>query len=191
MTRPYFLYNGFRYLIDTPLLILSFWLADYYSNGAIDSEQDSIVFIFLLISIISWYSAAQVSGLTKDLRSNKFAEEIIYVLVTLILFAIILTSFLFFFRNTIELSNYFLFIYLPTLFTLILSFRYIFRKYLHSIFYSGRLQEQIILIGSTPAAKDFYETINLHTYYGYKCIGFLDDEKQNLMDVPIWARSTT
>ena len=90
MTRPYFLYNGFRYLIDTPLLILSFWLADYYSNGAIDSEQDSIVFIFLLISIISWYSAAQVSGLTKDLRSNKFAEEIIYVLVTLILFAIIL-----------------------------------------------------------------------------------------------------
>ena len=180
MTRPYFLYSGFRYLIDTPLLILSFWLADYYSDGAIDSAQDSIVFIFLLISIISWYSAAQVSGLTKDLRSNKFAEEIIYVLVTLILFAIILTSFLFFFRNIIELSNYFLFIYLPTLFTLILSFKYIFRKYLHSIFYSGRFQEQIILVGSTPAAKDFYDTINLHTYYGYKCIGFLDDQKTKL-----------
>ena len=134
MTRPYFLYNGFRYLIDAPLLILSFWLADYYSNGALDSTQDSVVFIFLIISIISWYSAAQVSGLTKDLRSNKFAEEIIYILVTLILFAIILTSFLFFFRNTIELSNYFLLFYLPILFTLVLAFKYIFRKYLHSIF---------------------------------------------------------
>ncbi len=180
MTRPYFLYNGFRYLIDTPLLILSFWIADYLTAGQIHSGQESFVYIFLLLSIIAWYSAAQISGLSRDLRSNKFAEEIIYVLVTLIIFAITLTSCLFFFRNKIELSNNFLLVYFPVLFTLILSFKYLFRKYLHSIFYSGRLQEQIILVGSTPAAKDFYDTINLHTYYGYKCIGFLDDENTKL-----------
>lgn len=178
MTRPYFLYNGFKHLIDTPLLILSFLIADYFSYGVLTNSQDSLVFI--IISMISWYAAATVSGLSKDLRSNRFAEEIIYILVTIILFAIVLTSFLFFFRNTIVLNNNFLLIYLPILFSLSILFRYIFRKYLHSVFYSGRLQEQIILVGSTPSAKDFYDTINLHTYYGYKCIGFIDDENTKL-----------
>lgn len=180
MTRPYFLYTGFRYLIDAPLLILSFWITDFLTVEQIHIWDSSFTYIFLLISIISWYSAAQVSGLSKDLRSNKFAEEIIYVLVTLIFFAIFLTSFLFFFRNRISLNNYFLVVYFPLLFSLILAFKYLFRKYLHSIFYSGKFQEKIILIGSTPAAKDFYDTINLHTYYGYKCIGFLDDENTKL-----------
>ena len=182
MTRPYFLYNSLRYFIDTPLLIFSFWLADGLSGTHLIDEANP--FIFPLISIISWYSAAQVSRIYTDLRSNKFAEEIIYILVTLIFFAILLTSFLFFFRNNIELNNYFLAIYFSSLFILIISFKYILRKYLHSVFYSGKLQEQIILVGSTPAAKDFYDTINLHTYYGYKCIGFLDDEQTKMNGCP-------
>lgn len=186
MTRPYFLYNSFRYLIDTPLLIIAFWIADRFSFTNIIGGASPL--IFPLISIISWYSAAQVSRLYTDLRSNKFAEEIIFILVTIILFGILLTSFLFFFRNNIELNNYFLTIYFPTLFILIISFKYILRKYLHSVFYSGRLQEQIILVGSTPAAKDFYDTINLHTYYGYKCIGFLDDEKTRMNGCPYLGR---
>lgn len=183
MTRPYFLYNSFRYLIDTPLLILAFWIAGHFSAANVMAVESSS-YTFLLISIISWYSAAQVSRIYNDLRSNKFAEEIIYILVTIILFAILLTSFLFFFRNSIELNNYFLSLYFSSLFLLIISFKYILRKYLHSVIYSGRLQEQIILVGSTPAAKDFYDTINLHTYYGYKCIGFLDDEQTKLNGCP-------
>lgn len=178
MTRPYFLYHGFRYLIDAPILIISYLIAQYYSSQNVTAEAYS--YIFLLFSIISWYSSAQLSRLYTDLRSNKFSEEIIYILVTLLLFAILLTSFLFFFRNNIQFSNYFLAIYFALLFVLILSFKYILRKYLHSIFYRGKLQEQIILIGSTPAAKDFYDTINYHYYYGYKCIGFLDNEQSKL-----------
>ncbi|MEJ7695052.1 undecaprenyl-phosphate glucose phosphotransferase [Daejeonella sp.] len=186
MTRPYFLYKSVRYLIDTPLLIIAFWLADHYSYMHVISGERPLT--FLLISIISWYTAAQVSRLYTDLRSSKFAEEIIYVLVTIILFAILLTSFLFFFRNTILLNNYFLGIYFASLFILIIPFKYILRKYLHFVFYSGRLQEQIILIGSTPAAKDFYDTINLHTYYGYKCIGFLDDDRTKMNGCPYLGR---
>lgn len=184
MTRPYFLYNSFRYLIDAPLLIFAFWIADGVTGSSLTTSEGSNYFIFPLLSIIAWYSAAQVSRLYTDLRSNKFAEEIIYILVTQILFGILLTSFLFFFRNDIELGNYFLAAYFSVLFVLILSFKYILRKYLHSVIYSGKLQEHIILIGSTPAAKDFYDTINIHTYYGYKCIGFLDDDQTTLNGCP-------
>jgi putative colanic acid biosynthesis UDP-glucose lipid carrier transferase len=180
MTRPYFLYQGFRYLIDTPILFLSFFIARHYSTGYSTNEHESYSYIFLLFSIVSWYSSAQVSRLYTDLRTNKFSEEIIYILITLLIFAILFTSFLFFFRNNLELSNYFLAIYFSVLFVLILSFKYVIRKYLHSIFYSGRLQEQIILVGSTPSAKDFYEAINHNKYYGYKCVGFLDDEQTQL-----------
>jgi putative colanic acid biosynthesis UDP-glucose lipid carrier transferase len=180
MTRPYFLYQGLRYLIDTPILLISFFVARYYSTGYSTNEHETYSYIFLLFSIVSWYSSAQVSRLYTDLRTNKFSEEIIYILITLLIFAILFTSFLFFFRNSLELSNYFLIIYFSILFVLILSFKYIIRKYLHSIFYSGRLQERIILVGSTPAAKDFYDSINHNTYYGYKCVGFLDDEQTQL-----------
>ncbi len=182
MTRPYFLYNSLRYLIDTPLLIIAFLLADHFSYVNIAGGPNP--FLFPFISIISWYISAQVSRLYTDLRSNKFAEEIIYILVTIILFAILLTSFLFFFRNNVVINNYFLAIYFPSLFILIVFFKYILRKYLHAVFYSGRLQEQIVLVGSTPAAKDFYDTITLHTYYGYKCIGFLDDDQTKMNGCP-------
>ncbi|MGB4776303.1 MAG: undecaprenyl-phosphate glucose phosphotransferase [Daejeonella sp.] len=174
MTKPYFFYNGIRYLIDAPILFLSFIIAKYYFPEHEINTTSS--YTFFLFSLISWYSSAQVSKLYRDLRSNKFSEEIIYILLTLILFCILLTSFLFFFRNNFQFSNLFLAVYFGVVFFFILSFKYILRKYLHSVFYSGRLQEQIILVGSTPAAKDFYDTINLNRYYGYKCIGFLDNE---------------
>lgn len=174
MTKPYFFYNGVRYLIDAPILLLSFIIAQYYfPEHEINTTSSYTFFIF---SIISWYSCAQVSRLYRDLRSNKFSEEIIYILLTLLLFCILFTSFLFFFRNNFQFGNLFLGVYFGIVFFSILSFKYILRKYLHSVFYSGRLQEQIILVGSTPAGKDFYDTINLNTYYGYKCIGFLDNE---------------
>ena len=92
MTRPYFLYSGFRFLIDAPLLFFSLWIAENISEENFFSGSHSFTYIFLLLSIISWYSSAQISGLSRDLRSNKFAEEIIYVLVTLIIFVIMATS---------------------------------------------------------------------------------------------------
>ena len=176
MTRPYLLYNNLRYLIDIPLLVLAYWTAAYISVDNESVIHQSQSYLFPLLSIIAWYSVAQVSRLYTDLRSNKFAEEIIYILVTLILFAILFGSLLFFFRSDIDLNNKFFIIYFPVLFGFISLTKYLLRKSLHKLIYRGKLQEHIILIGSTPAAKDFYDTINLHTYYGYKCVGFLDDE---------------
>src|SRR4051812_30438792 len=119
MTRPYFLYQAFRYLIDTPILLVSFFIARYYTAGYHNNEHQAYSYIILLFSIVSWYGSAQVSRLYTDLRTNKFSEEIIYILITLLIFAILFTSFLFFIRNNLQLSNYFLIIYFSVLFTLI------------------------------------------------------------------------
>jgi len=180
MTRPYFIYNTIRNLIDGPILFISFWIAEYFFPNSRITSTGPYAYVYILFSIIAWYSAAQVSRLYTDLRSKKFSEEIIYILSTLLLFSILFTSFLFFFRTNFEFNNYFLALYFGTLFFLIIFFKYVLRKYLHSVIYRGKLQDHILLIGSTPAAKDFYDTINRYYYYGYKCIGFLDNEQTKL-----------
>lgn len=179
MTQPYLIYRTIRALIDIPILLISFWMVSNYVNGPIIlSNQDN--YTFLIFSIIAWYSCTQVSNLYTDLRSNKFSEEITYIIFTLLLFAILLSSFLFFLSSVALFTNYFLAIYFTCIFFLVTFFKYIIRKIFHRILQKGEHLNRILLIGSTAAAKDFYETINHHYYYGYKCIGFLDNEKNNM-----------
>jgi putative colanic acid biosynthesis UDP-glucose lipid carrier transferase len=65
-------------------------------------------------------------------------------------------------------------------FVLVILTKYILRKYLHRSIYQGKLSEKVLLIGSTPAAHNFIDTIQRHAYYGYQCLGFLDNEKTSL-----------
>lgn len=179
MTQPYLIYRTIRALVDIPILLFSFWMVSNYVNGQI-SLSDQSNYSFIIFSVIAWYSCAQVSNLYTDLRSNKFSEEITYIIFNLLLFAILLSSFLFFLSRVALFTNYFLTIYFICIFFLVTFFKYIIRKTFHRILQKGELLNRILLIGSTAAAKDFYETINHHYYYGYKCIGFIDNEKNNM-----------
>ncbi len=179
MTRPYLIYRSVRYLIDIPILFISFWIVSSYFPGSF-APVDRVNYTFMLFSVIAWYSCAQVSHLYTDLRTNKFSQEITYIIFTILLFSILLTSLLFFVNREFNYTNNFLAAYFLCIFFLVTLFKYIIRKYLHSIVYKGELLNHILLIGSTPAAKDFYDTINYHYYYGYKCIGFLDNDNTKL-----------
>lgn len=179
MTRPYLIYRSVRYLIDIPILFVAFWIVSYNFLD-LPIIADRVNYTFMLFSVIAWYSCAQVSHLYTDLRTNKFSQEITYIIFTILLFSILLTSLLFFVNWEFNFSNSFLASYFLCIFFLVTLFKYIIRKYLHSIVYKGKLLNHILLIGSTPAAKDFYDTINYHYYYGYKCIGFLDNENTRL-----------
>ncbi|HYK77868.1 MAG TPA: undecaprenyl-phosphate glucose phosphotransferase [Daejeonella sp.] len=183
MTKPHQIYSAIRYLIDAPLLLVSFWLTRLYLPDEI-SIHNSMVILMGLFSVIAWYAAAQMSKLYNDFRSNKFSEEMINILFTGTLYLILFTSFLFIFRFEFQLSNKFLVLYGSILIALITVFKYIIRKYSHSISYQGKLLSKVLLIGSTPEAKDFYETINKYYYYGYKCVGFLDNETTKLNGCP-------
>jgi putative colanic acid biosynthesis UDP-glucose lipid carrier transferase len=179
MTRPYFIYQSIRYIIDVPILFISFWIVSTNFLGPVNFLKP-VNYTFILFSIIAWYSCAQASHLYADLRSKKFSEEITYIIFTLLLFIILLSSFLFFISREFHFTNSFLGAYFTFLFFLVTLSKYIIRKYLHSVLYKGKLLNHILLIGSTPAAKDFYDTINYHYYYGYKCIGFIDNDETKL-----------
>lgn len=188
MTKPFFIYNAVRYLIDAPLIIISLFLATILATGSAVRFSDSSYFIFILFSVIAWYTSAKVSKIYADQNSKKFSEEIIYIIITHVLFAILLTSFLFLFRNKLSFNNQFLITFFVLLFLLVTLFKYVIRKYVHSIIYKGKNVNKVLLIGSTPAAKDFYDTINQYYYYGYKCIGFLDNEETQLNGCPFLGK---
>ena len=184
MTRPFYIYNVVRYLIDAPLILVSFVLAKFLVVDGRSQFSDSSAFIFVLFSIIAWYSSAKISKMYTDQSAKKFSEEIIYIVITQVIFSILLTSFLFLLRNKLAFTNIFLITYLASLFLLVTLFKYITRKYVHRVLYKGKYVNRVLLIGSTPAAKDFYDTINQYYYYGYKCVGFLDNEETPLNGSP-------
>ena len=184
MTKPFFIYNAIRYLIDAPLIIISLFLTKLFVPGSVVQFTDPSAFMFILFSVIAWYTSAKISKIYADQNSKKFSEEIIYIIITQVLFVILLTSFLFLFRSRLSFTNHFLTIYFALLFLLVTLFKYALRKYVHSNLHKGKYVNQVLLIGSTLAAKDFYDTINQYYYYGYKCIGFLDNEVTHLNGCP-------
>lgn len=184
MTKSYYLYSAIRYLIDAPLLIAAFFIAKIFNAHVTPHPQPIKAVLFLALALIAWYISAQFSRVYNDLRSNKFSEEIIYILATVFLFTILLTSLLFIFRRNFYFQNHFLYLYLSIVLALVLIFKYILRKYLHSTFYRGELQEKVIIVGSSAAAQEFYHAITVNTYYGYKCVGFVDDHQAGMQDCP-------
>jgi putative colanic acid biosynthesis UDP-glucose lipid carrier transferase len=176
MAKAYSRYTTAKYIIDAPVVAVSYLLAARFSGQSLDTYG----YLFTAISLTVWYIAASFSRLYADRRSNKYSEEIVFIVYTIILFTILLSSVSFFLRNFLQFKANFFTFYLLLLFSLIILTKYIIRKYLHSAIYQGKLFDNILIVGSTPSALDFYETINKYYYYGYKCVGFLDNTASRL-----------
>jgi putative colanic acid biosysnthesis UDP-glucose lipid carrier transferase len=180
MAKPYNRYTIIRYIIDAPVVGISYLVASRFNSGQSIISTDRYTLFFTLISLALWYIAASFTRLYADRRSNKYSEEIIFIIYTIILFTILLSSASFFLREYIKFSPDFFPYYLLVLFSLLTLTKYIVRKNVHSAIFQGKLLDNVLIVGCTPAALDFYETINKYYYYGYKCLGFLDNQQGKL-----------
>ncbi len=184
MAKNYHRYTRIRYIIDAPIVCLSYITAASISLGEDFFHIGSQNYLFILLSLATWYIAASISNLYTDRRSNKYSEEIIFIVYTLIIFDILLSSVFFFFRNFLQYTTEFLAVFTACLFVLLTFTKYIVRKYLHSAIYQGKLFDNLLIVGANTQAMDFYETINKYYYYGYKCIGFVDDSLAKMNGCP-------
>lgn len=184
MAKSYNKYTIIRYLIDAPVIFASYFIAIHFFPDNTINIAPLHHAAFLIIASSIWYIVTTFSKLYGDRRSNKFSEEIIFIVYTLILFTILLSSIAFFLHNFFKFSNEFFLSFLLLLFTLSTLTKYIIRKLMHSAIYQGKLYDSILIVGATPAAIDMYETINKYNYYGYKCVGFLDNETTKLNGCP-------
>jgi putative colanic acid biosynthesis UDP-glucose lipid carrier transferase len=180
MRKSYNRYTLIRYIIDAPLVGITYILSHRMDGGYGLWGRETPPYFLLLLSLLVWYLSASVSKLYRDRRSNKYSEEIVFIVYTLILYSILFSSVLFFFQQQITYSRAFLGVNVALLFCLLVLTKYVIRKYLHTAIFQGRLYDNLLIVGATPAAYEFYETINKYYYYGYKCIGFIDDQKKAL-----------
>jgi putative colanic acid biosynthesis UDP-glucose lipid carrier transferase len=164
-----------RYVNDA-LVVFAAYLVALWNTGHLDQWNPA----FGLLALVLWYFVSSFSKLYADRRSNKFAEEIIFIIYHLILFTILLSSSLFFLKPTGAYDFRFFVYFIGANFLFAAVTKYILRKNRHAAFYQGRMNDVVLLVGATAAAKNFFETVQKYYYYGYKVEGIIDDEMNNI-----------
>ena len=161
-----------RYLIDFALIVICYQLSLFFTDL---NEYYKVDILFLGMSFLGWLWVSRYSNLYSDRRSKKFSEEIVLVGYHMILLTVILGAGIFFLRlNQVIFSVRFIKLFLIFLGVGTLAVKYFFRKRIHAYLQEGQLFDNVLLVGSTPAAVNFLKTINQFYYYGYKCVGFVD-----------------
>ncbi|MEI6264140.1 MAG: undecaprenyl-phosphate glucose phosphotransferase [Sphingobacteriia bacterium] len=166
-------YNITRYLADALAIMMAYIVAVFVHYGHLNA---GFSFLFMFFSIAFWYLLSQFSKLYADRRSNKFSEEIIFITYNTLLLSILLSSTLFFIDINPPYTVGFFGTYLVYIFIAISTIKYLLRKSIHAALHQGKLYDKILLVGSTPSAINYYETINKYYYYGYECVGIIDEQ---------------
>jgi putative colanic acid biosynthesis UDP-glucose lipid carrier transferase len=166
-------YNITRYIADALAIMVAYIVVVFVQYG---NTNTGFSFLFLSFSIFFWYLLSQFSKLYADRRSNKFSEEIVFIAYNTLLLSILLSSTLFFIDINPPYTVGFFCTYLMYIFIAISAVKYILRKSIHAALHQGKLYDKILLVGSTPAAINYYETINKYYYYGYECVGLIDEQ---------------
>lgn len=172
-TRSYIKYQQIKFLADVLCIAGMVWVAFAFTGLGRQVVNFNYVMLFSALSVAAWFTASFFSRLYADRRTNKFAEEIVSVFYNVVLFAILLAAFLYFFMKHFSFDNAFFLEYTLCIFLAATIVKYGIRKYTHYQTYAGKFSENFLLVGATPAGVDFLNTVHRYGYYGYHCGGVL------------------
>jgi len=161
--------------IDAISLLLSLFISIYCKHGAFIFPKSFVDVLFIFLIQGCWFFAAHQCKLYRNRIYKKFPEEFLFNLYASTLFVIFLSAFLFLSKSSY--ANLFSFgIFGGIHFSLSTTFKYYLRKKQHSAFYEGALYDSIIIVGYNKSSIEFHKILLEHVYYGYKCIGFINDQ---------------
>ena len=131
--------------------------------------------LFYLASCTIWFTMSIFSNFYAEKRSNKFSEEIVLIIYQVILFTVSLGAILFFLNLNSKYSSFFILAYVVLLALLTIPTKYIIRKKIHAALHKGNYYDNVLLVGASAAAANFFDTVTKYYYYGYKCIGYINN----------------
>jgi putative colanic acid biosynthesis UDP-glucose lipid carrier transferase len=167
--------RNISYTLDIIIILIAYLVAKKF-NYNIDLQYFSYPFFFL--SIVLWFVMSVFSKIYFEKRSNKFAEEMVQMIYHAILFIVSLSSVLFFLNLNHKFPSKFVLVFANILTFLAILSKYAIRKKIHAYLNKGIFYDQVLLVGSTKAAEEFIDAVKKYYYYGYKCIGYIDDQNQ-------------
>jgi len=165
----------FRLISDLLLLNLAFFLSAIIAQSFDILLERTIMFVLLLLSNITWFFNASMSGLYSDFFARPFAYQFTNILKSALVQALLAVTFIFLVKEDLFTRN---FIVLYTAFIILfISFRtIIFRKTLKSLRKKGKNVRSLLIVGSGEVAENFKQMIEKNPDLGYKFYGFLDGE---------------
>jgi putative colanic acid biosynthesis UDP-glucose lipid carrier transferase len=167
--------RNISYTLDIIIILIAYLIAKKFSYN-IDLQYFSYPFFFL--SIVLWFVMSVFSKIYFEKRSNKFAEEMVQMIYHSILFIVSLSSVLFFLNLNHKFPSKFVLVFANILTFLTILSKYAIRKKIHAYLNKGIFYDQVLLVGSTKAAEEFIDAVKKYYYYGYKCIGYIDELDQ-------------
>jgi putative colanic acid biosynthesis UDP-glucose lipid carrier transferase len=167
--------RNISYTLDIFIILISYLVAKKFTYS-IDLQYFSYPFFFL--SIVLWFIMSIFSKIYFEKRSNKFAEEMVQMIYHAILFIVSLSSVLFFLNLNHKFPSKFVLVFANILTFLAILSKYAIRKKIHAYLNKGIFYDHVLLVGSTKAAEEFIDAVKKYYYYGYKCIGYIDDQDQ-------------
>lgn len=172
-----------RKTMDYVMLTLAFILTRQYiaAKGDVFFSQFNLVLLF--ISAFTWtVTGSSVRLYDSYDKTGSFSYEFVAILKTILLHICVFTFLFFYFFKFYPYPRTFTLLYSSYLFTGILISKYIVKKLLLSLQTKHHNSKNVLIVGTGETGMNFYHTIRNNHQYGYTCVGFVDDETNNLVN---------
>ncbi|MEI7811685.1 MAG: undecaprenyl-phosphate glucose phosphotransferase [Ignavibacteria bacterium] len=166
-----------RMTADLLFLILSFIGARAASRDYKLLSLDFFDITSIIVLGFVWFFSSRITGLYDEFRSCNFSFEFISLIKNVLAQSLAAIVFIFFIKE-LSLSRMFIINYSLFLITSVSIEKYVIRRLLERYRQKGRNQRNVLIIGAGPVGRKFYDSIHNNSHFGYKFIGFLDDDKK-------------
>jgi putative colanic acid biosynthesis UDP-glucose lipid carrier transferase len=154
--------------------------AGLLSSSGFEFKFDLHNFFYLFL-IVNWGLTANSSGLYDEFRSRNYSYELIAIIKNVLLQGIFAT-FILFFITEINIHRNFIFYYLAILLAFLALGRYGLRKMFDILRSRGYNLKSVLIIGAGDVGQKYYNIITKNPHFGYRVVGFLDDQRQKWLD---------
>lgn len=170
-----------RMAADIFFLSIAFLFSLYLIHDLWPIHIFTLDYSFLFILIFIWLLSARIINLYDEFRTRKFSVELINLIKNITVQFVASVIFIFMVKDA-SYTRTFVVRYAFMLLIFTGTGRYFLRIILVYFRKKGRNLRNILIIGAGPIGQKLSETITENDHFGYRLIGFLDDEKKSFLN---------
>lgn len=165
-----------RLLIDYAVLLCAFLGARQYIFMLGDVMMSGFNWVLLGISLLAWTITGFSLHLYEDFRTRSFSYEFIAILKTTLLHACFITFLFFYCFKFYPYPRTFALLYSGLLFVSMTVVKFFVKQSLLRLRAKGYNLKNILIVGTGETGMTFYRTIVSNDHFGYRCVGFIDEQ---------------
>ena len=171
-----------RLIIDYSVLTIFFLCTREYISMKGDVFMSPFNLLLLGCSIVSWTIIGLFLHLYDDFRTRSFSFEFIAILKTVLLHGCFFTFLFFYVFKYYPYPRTFTLLYTGLIFCGIVVAKFLVKQTLLHLRAAGYNLKNVLIVGAGETGWSFYKTMRANDHFGYRCVGFLDDERMAMMN---------